>query len=91
MIDQWSWKKAALAAVKVALDPGAHKIVLEHRAGAGGLDGKIPFIRLGLVPAGTAASVGTGTTGGTPASGPVLHAHLPPELVYERELLICRL
>jgi len=52
VIDQWSWKKAALAAVKLELDPGAHKIVLEHRAGAGGLDGKIPFIRLGLVPAG---------------------------------------
>ena len=52
VIDQWLWKKAALAAVKLELDPGAHKIVLEHRAGAGGLDGKIPFIRLGLVPAG---------------------------------------
>jgi beta-glucosidase len=52
VIDHWSWKKAALVAVKLELDPGAHKIVLEHRAGAGGLDGKIPFIRLGLVPAG---------------------------------------
>jgi beta-glucosidase len=52
VIDQWSWKKAAVAAVKLTLDPGAHKIVLEHRAGAGGLDGRIPFIRLGLVPKG---------------------------------------
>ncbi|HEY2463735.1 MAG TPA: glycoside hydrolase family 3 C-terminal domain-containing protein [Steroidobacteraceae bacterium] len=52
VIDQWSWKKAPVAAVKLTLDRGAHKIVLEHRAGAGGLDGKIPFIRLGLVPAG---------------------------------------
>ena len=52
VIDQWSWKKAAVAAVKLTLDPGAHKIVLEHRAGAGGLDGRIPFIRLGLVPQG---------------------------------------
>jgi beta-glucosidase len=52
MIDHWSWKKAAVAAMKLTLDPGAHKIVLEHRAGAGGLDGRIPFIRLGLVPKG---------------------------------------
>ena len=52
VIDHWSWKKAAVAAVHLTLDPGAHKIVLEHRAGAGGLDGRIPFIRLGLVPKG---------------------------------------
>jgi len=52
MIDHWSWKKAALKAVKLTLDPGAHKIVLEHRAGAGGLDGRVPFIRLGLVAKG---------------------------------------
>ncbi|HZE42610.1 MAG TPA: glycoside hydrolase family 3 C-terminal domain-containing protein, partial [Steroidobacteraceae bacterium] len=52
VIDHWSWKKAALKAVKVMLDSGAHKIVLEHRAGAGGLDGKVPFLRLGLVPKG---------------------------------------
>jgi beta-glucosidase len=52
VIDHWSWKTAAVAAVKLTLDPGAHKIVLEHRAGAGGLDGRIPFIRLGLVPKG---------------------------------------
>jgi beta-glucosidase len=52
MIDHWSWKKAAVAAVKLTLDPGAHKIVLEHRAGAGGLDGRVPFVRLGLVPKG---------------------------------------
>jgi len=52
VIDHWWWKKAALKAVKLMLDPGAHKIVLEHRAGAGGLDGKVPFVRLGLVPKG---------------------------------------
>jgi beta-glucosidase len=52
VIDQWSWKKAAVAAVRLTLDSGAHKIVLEHRAGAGGLDGRVPFVRLGLVPKG---------------------------------------
>jgi beta-glucosidase len=52
VIDHWSWKKAAVYAVKVTLSSGAHKIVLEHRAAAGGLDGKVPFVRLGLVPAG---------------------------------------
>jgi beta-glucosidase len=52
VIDHWLWKKAAVAAVKLTLDRRAHKIVLEHRAGAGGLDGKVPFIRLGLVPKG---------------------------------------
>ena len=52
VLDHWLWKKAPLKAVKLALDSTAHKIVLEHRAGAGGLDGKIPFVRLGLVPQG---------------------------------------
>jgi beta-glucosidase len=52
VIDHWLWKKAALKAVKLVLDSGAHKVVLEHRAGAGGLDGKIPFVRLGLVQKG---------------------------------------
>ncbi|HMH28600.1 MAG TPA: glycoside hydrolase family 3 C-terminal domain-containing protein [Steroidobacteraceae bacterium] len=52
VIDHWLWKKAALKAVKLMLDSGAHKVVLEHRAGAGGLDGKTPFVRLGLVPKG---------------------------------------
>jgi beta-glucosidase len=52
VIDHWLWKKAALKAVKIMLDSGAHKVVLEHRAGAGGLDGKTPFVRLGLVPKG---------------------------------------
>jgi beta-glucosidase len=52
VIDHWLWKKAALKGVKLMLDSGAHKVVLEHRAGAGGLDGKIPFVRLGLVAKG---------------------------------------
>jgi beta-glucosidase len=52
VIDHWSWKKAALKGVSLMLDSGAHRVVLEHRAGAGGLDGKIPFVRLGLVPKG---------------------------------------
>jgi beta-glucosidase len=52
VLDHWLWKIAPLKAVKLALDSTAHKIVLEHRAGAGGLDGKIPFVRLGLVPQG---------------------------------------
>jgi beta-glucosidase len=48
-IDHWSWKIAPLKAVPLMLDGSAHKIVLEHRATAGGLDGKVPFVRLGLV------------------------------------------
>jgi beta-glucosidase len=51
-IDHWSWKIAALKAVTLTLDASAHKIVLEHRAVAGGLDGKVPFVRLGLVAKG---------------------------------------
>jgi beta-glucosidase len=49
MIDHWEWKKAAVTGLKLALDSRAHKIVLEHRAVAGGLDGRIPFVRLGIV------------------------------------------
>jgi beta-glucosidase len=52
VIDQWSFKKAAIKSVALMLDSQAHKVVLEHRAGAGGLDGKIPFVRMGLVPKG---------------------------------------
>ena len=51
-IDHWSWKIAALKAVTLTLDAAAHRIVLEHRAVAGGLDGRVPFVRLGLVPKG---------------------------------------
>jgi beta-glucosidase len=52
VIDHWSWKKAAVAEAMVTLDARAHKIVLEHRAVAGGLDGRVPFIRLGIVRGG---------------------------------------
>ena len=51
-LDHWSWKIAALQAATLTLDGSAHKIVLEHRAVAGGLDGRVPFVRLGLVPKG---------------------------------------
>jgi beta-glucosidase len=49
LIDHWEWKKAAVVAIKLALDSRAHKVVLEHRAVAGGLDGRVPFVRLGIV------------------------------------------
>ncbi|HEY0747005.1 MAG TPA: glycoside hydrolase family 3 C-terminal domain-containing protein, partial [Steroidobacteraceae bacterium] len=52
VIDQWFFKKAAVASVTVTLDAREHKIVLEHRAVAGGLDGRVPFVRLGIVRSG---------------------------------------
>jgi beta-glucosidase len=52
VIDHWLWKITAVKAVTLTLGPGAHKVVLEHRAGAGGLDGRVPFVRLGVVPKG---------------------------------------
>jgi beta-glucosidase len=52
VIDQWSAKMAAVKAARLTLGAGAHKVVLEHRAGAGGLDGRVPFVRLALVAKG---------------------------------------
>ncbi|HEY2677626.1 MAG TPA: glycoside hydrolase family 3 C-terminal domain-containing protein [Steroidobacteraceae bacterium] len=52
LLDHWEWKKAAVIAIKLALDARAHKVVLEHRAVAGGLDGRVPFVRLGIVQRG---------------------------------------
>jgi len=49
VLDHWSFKKAAVTAETMTLDARAHKIVLEHRAVAGGLDGRVPFVRMGIV------------------------------------------
>jgi beta-glucosidase len=47
--DRWTRKTAPLEATRIALELRPHKIVLEHRAEAGGLDGPLPFVRLGIV------------------------------------------
>jgi beta-glucosidase len=52
LLDQWSLRKTEIAAVALTLDARPHKIVLEHRAVAGGLDGRVPFVRMGVVRSG---------------------------------------
>jgi beta-glucosidase len=47
--DRWTGKTAPVEATRLALELRPHKIVLEHRAEAGGLDGPLPFVRLGIV------------------------------------------
>src|SRR6202035_1446383 len=47
--DRWTRKTAALEATRLAMDMRPHKIILEHRGEAGGLDGPLPFVRLGIV------------------------------------------
>jgi beta-glucosidase len=48
--DRWQRKTAPLEATRLALAMRPYKVVLEHRGEAGGLDGPIPFVRLGVVP-----------------------------------------
>jgi beta-glucosidase len=47
--DRWTRKTAALEATRLAMDMRPHKIILEHKGEAGGLDGPLPFVRLGIV------------------------------------------
>jgi beta-glucosidase len=47
--NRWDRKTAPLEATRLALESRPHKIVLEHKAEAGGLDGPLPFTRLGIV------------------------------------------
>jgi beta-glucosidase len=47
--DRWDRKTAPVDSTRLALEMRPHKIVLEHRAEAGGLDGPLPFVRLGIV------------------------------------------
>ncbi|MGO9930248.1 MAG: glycoside hydrolase family 3 C-terminal domain-containing protein [Steroidobacteraceae bacterium] len=47
--NRWDRKTAPLEATRLALELRPHKIVLEHRGEAGGLDGSLPFVRLGIV------------------------------------------
>lgn len=47
--DRWTRKTTPLEATRIALELRPHKIVLEHRAEAGGLDGPLPCVRLGIV------------------------------------------
>lgn len=48
--DHWSRKTAMVEAFPLYMDAGPHQIILEHRQVAGGLDGRRPFVRLGIVP-----------------------------------------
>jgi beta-glucosidase len=47
--DRRSAKTAPVEAFRLELDVRPHKVVLEHRGEAGGLDGPLPFVRLGIV------------------------------------------
>jgi len=47
--DRWTRKTAPLEATRLALTLRPHKIVLEHRAEAGGLDGPLPCVRMAIV------------------------------------------
>lgn len=51
--DRWTRKIAPLETTRIALDAKPHKIVLEHRAVAGRLDGTVPLARLGIVRQGS--------------------------------------
>ena len=50
--DHWTRKLAPLETTRLALELRPYKIVLEYRGEAGGLDGPLPFVRLGIVHAG---------------------------------------
>jgi beta-glucosidase len=47
--DHWTQKLAPLKTTRLALELRPYKIVLEYRGEAGGLDGPLPFVRLGIV------------------------------------------
>lgn len=51
--DRWNMKHAAVEQLQLELDARPHKVVLEHRGETGGLNGSMPFVRLGIVQAGT--------------------------------------
>jgi beta-glucosidase len=51
--DHRTRKIAALETTRVALELRPHKIVLEYRGEPGGLDGPLPFMRLGIVHEGS--------------------------------------
>jgi beta-glucosidase len=50
--DHWTMKHAAVEQLRLTLDARPHKIVLEYRGEIGGLNGVVPFARLGIVPTG---------------------------------------
>jgi beta-glucosidase len=50
--DRWDIKRAPVETYPLELDATPHKIVLEHRTVAGGLDGLVPNVRLGIVEQG---------------------------------------
>jgi beta-glucosidase len=47
--DRWDRKTAPVEATRLAMEARPYKIVLEHKAEAGGLDGALPFVRFGIV------------------------------------------
>jgi beta-glucosidase len=50
--DYWNMKHAAVEQLRVDLDARPHKIVLEYRGQAGSINGRVPFVRLGIVKQG---------------------------------------
>jgi len=51
--DYWNMKHAAVEQLRLDLDARPHKIVLEYRGQVGGISGRVPFVRLGIVKQGT--------------------------------------
>lgn len=51
--DRWTLKVAPLETSRFAFEARPYKIVLEHRTETGGLDGRVPFVRLGIVREGS--------------------------------------
>src|SRR5882757_1806233 len=57
--NHWTRKIAPLETTRLALELRPYKIVLEYRGEAGGLDGPLPFVRLGIVHEGSWVDVAT--------------------------------
>jgi len=51
--DHWTRKIAPLETTRLPLELRPHKVVLEYRGESGGLDGPVPFVRLGIVHEGS--------------------------------------
>lgn len=50
--ERWNMKTAAVETYPLDLDSAAHEVVLEYYAVPAGIDGPVPFVRLGIVPQG---------------------------------------
>jgi beta-glucosidase len=51
--DRWSMKHAAVEQLQLQFETKPHKIVVEYRGEVGGIYGTVPFVRLGILQAGT--------------------------------------